>query len=87
MARPLILINTAKPLQRYQKSRLSLPRDFGRDDEMKIFAAMIAAFALLALTGCAEEKAETYPFSGQPCGEADPVLDIETGDCAPIAGI
>ena len=42
---------------------------------------IVILVAFTALAGCTDDK--HYPVSGEECGPADPVKEIETLDCVP----
>lgn len=48
-----------------------------------VFRAFLIACGMLLLTACNGPQPETYPISGEPCAEDDPVGEIEAGTCVP----
>jgi hypothetical protein len=47
---------------------------------MKHLLTILLLSMPLTLAGCAKEN--TYPISGAPCGEEDPVATLDAADCA-----
>ena len=51
---------------------------------MNGFPIALMLSGLVFLSACTEPDPVTYPISGEPCAEDDPVKDIEPLDCVPV---